>query len=245
MAFLLHPPPPTAPVPHCAAINRAAAVPGLHPAREINRAGWASPAPGIASSPALSQSWLGGSWRHGEGGVMVPHSPQPFSFPLGCSLLRHPASGTAEGCPQLGGCPGAGGSPRGRCIRVVPRSRFNEQRVPPRLGHAKANGAVPAMVPSAHQHSGGCRGFSSPQGGGGSAGCLRCTGAVLSHGGGRGHPRHASVAWVTPQPSLGFGSRVGDVRGGSSYLKPHPQHPRSHASPGTPASPWSKHPPQT
>lgn len=176
---------------------------------------------------------------------MVPHSPQPFSFPLGCSLLRHPASGTAEGCPQLGGCPGAGGSPRGRCIRVVPRSRFNEQRVPPRLGHAKANGAVPAMVPSAHQHSGGCRGFSSPQGGGGSAGCLRCTGAVLSHGGGRGHPRHASVAWVTPQPSLGFGSRVGDVRGGSSYLKPHPQHPCSHASPGTPASPWSKHPPQT
>lgn len=96
------PPPHTPPVPHCAAINRAAAVPGLHPAREINRAGWASPAPGIASSPALSQSWLGGSWRHGEGGGHgAPLSP---ALLLSSRLLSAPASSQrhCRGVPAAG-----------------------------------------------------------------------------------------------------------------------------------------------
>lgn len=77
-----------------------AARPNLHPARWSKPLpNWASPAPGVASSssPALSQSQLGGSWRRGGHSALL--SPPLL---LSSWLLREPSGG----CPQWVGARG-------------------------------------------------------------------------------------------------------------------------------------------
>lgn len=141
--------------PHCTGTNRGAASPGLRPARGLTAP--AGQRLSLPTAPRWPWARAGTAAGGGTGGSRCPAPPSPSpSLPAALPGGSHH------------------GSRAGRCIRVAPRSLFNEQRVRPRSGHAKARGAA---------RGSGCPPvLGVPRGGGGGAGCQRCTRVVLSRG---------------------------------------------------------------